>query len=62
MTQYEAGRVNGRRPAPEVPRVDPLAHRESVVRRLLDLDISPGVLRTILPELSGVIDRVTGPR
>jgi hypothetical protein len=44
--------------APEVQRVDPLRHREQVVRRLLDLGISAGTLRTILPEFRGLIDHV----
>jgi hypothetical protein len=58
MTLVDVARAHSdRRDAPELQRVDPLRHRESVVRRLLELGISSGTLRTILPEFRGLIDR-----
>lgn len=36
-----------------------VAHREHVVRRLLLLGLSERVLRRLLPEWAGLIDRVT---
>jgi hypothetical protein len=42
--------------APE--RVHPLAHRESVVRRLLDLGVSPATLLMLLPDFRPVVDRL----
>jgi hypothetical protein len=44
------------------PRVDPLAHRETVVRRLLDLGISPATLRVVLPDFRALVDRLAPRR
>lgn len=41
-------------------RVPVAAHREDVVRRLLDRGLSPSCLATLLPELRHVIDAQTG--
>jgi hypothetical protein len=63
MTLVDVARDHRDRPQlREVPRVAPLLHRERVVRRLLDRDISAATLRTILPGWDALIDRVASGR
>lgn len=44
------------------PRVDARTHRESVVRRLLELGISPTTLRVVLPDFRALVDRLAPRR
>jgi hypothetical protein len=52
----------GREQRAPVRRVDPVTHRETVVRRLLDLGVSPATLRVVLPDFRGLVDRLAPRR
>ena len=60
MTLLEGGRSRSDRPdvARRKRRADPRQHREDVIRRLLGRGVSPGTLRTVLPDFRSIIDRL----
>lgn len=61
MTLVEGAYARRGRTRP-VARVEPRQQREDVIDRLLDLGISPGTLRTILPDFRRLVDRVASRR